>query len=896
MNSLGKQQGMATILLVLLIGLTVMILTATVARSLVSNKEANVAGHAQTNVQLMGWSGVSAFREYLVQEYKNKDIKQLIQLQNSTIRLLNDSTKQNYIEAKIIEVKGCTGLTTKADGTPGTVCVVTADVSSKNTAAQAATTIRAVYDLASIKGVELEPIATAINFSGNTFFSGTTLSSEASRPVPATLNVYGGNLHIAAGFKIKNISELTINAKKDPVTGKGGDVLIDCSIGIIGGCGTSDTVRININAEGNVYIFNSGYFGNIKAGGEVNLQTNVQAQNIQALGDVTLALYSKADNIEANGNITLSEGSFAKNLHTNKDVTLRTNVEVASITTQGAVNVYISSKVNGNIKSGKEVQISSSTVNGNIYAINYVEVSAISTVNGSIYAKKQIWNASSKQYTNSSGDPIYKAAVNVLSSKVTGNVYANGDLYLFSINIFDKDVLGSVDLTGKVRYNPSGVKGNTNENQTLVAEMANFPNIPVFDFKKTSEAINDAFQKMVFETRVDVNVYKKDANYIFTKSNGVAKVFLNKLKNEMSKITYIYENGKQYAVTENGTKTLINDQGFYLGKYTLNGKDYAGAICQNIVKEQYLINSSLIRSGHKSGYCSSEIIGYLPRVSVDFLGFDGEDRILFGWVQDYGYSLPNTFYIRSTQDSSIDNAAAAPGVFYFEGDLNISGDENLKADSTTSAYTNSFLAEGDINAIGLSPRIYSPFNVIRETNSSVICSRDLATASGNKFSGLPPSTSPVTISNKFLTPINLCKDATNFNKDSNKLSNGEIEKVSIDGKPTDKLDLGFVALMSNRVIRIGACARIYGDVLARSTVEGSAACGLTDDKNAIVGSVSTQGTAPYIDGIKQINTMGAGSKIVIPNASNTNAKGSDKTIEIEAITVASANLQWSKYL
>lgn len=895
MNSLKKQQGMATILLVLLIGLTVMIITSTVARTLVSNKEANVAAHAQTNVQLMGWAGVSAFREYLIQEYKNKDLVKIVQLKDTTVKILDDTIKKNYIDVKIIEVKGCTGSTTNSDGSLGTPCIITADVSSKNTASQSATTIRAVYDLASIKGKTTEAISTAINFSGTTFFSGTTLSSEAPSPVPATLNVYGGDINIEAGFKLKNISLLTINAKKDPITGKGGDVHIDCSVGLIGGCGTSDKVRININAEGNVYISNSGYFGDIKAGGKVTLQTNVTAQNIQSFGDVELKLSSRADNIESNGNVTLTESASAKNIHTNKDVTLRTNVETESITTQGAVRVSVFSKVNGNIKSGKDVEISNSTVSGNIYAIDYVELTLNAKVAGSVYAKQLIWNESSRTYKKSSGVGYYNAAVRVSASTITGNVYANGDLSLPD-GALGKDVLGSVYLTGTVRIGSLGIIGDIKQNQNPVTEMANFPNIPVFDFAPTQKSINDAFSAMTFETRVDVRVYKNDANYIFTRNNGVARVFLNHLKNENSQITYMYDAGKQYAVDKSGVKTLVNEQGFYLGKYVSDGKNYVGAICQTIQQEQILSNSSGILSDHKSGYCSSDIIGYLPRVSVGFSGLNGENRLIFGWPDDYDFTLPDTWYIRSTEKSSLDNASFAPGILYFEGKLIISGKENIQADSMSTTFTNTFLAEGSIDAIALSPRIYSPFNITRGGKAELICSRDLASVNGSKFTSAPPATTPLTLSNKFLTPVNLCKDRSNFLQNTNKESNGSIKKVLIDNKATDKLDLGLVALMSNKVIRIGTCARIYGDVLARSSVEGSVGCGITDNKNEIVGNISSQGIAPTGLGIQQQNTMGAGTNIVLPSAQYTNAKNSEKTVEVEAITVDSVNLQWSKYL
>ena len=885
MNSLNKQQGMATILLVLLIGLTVMVITSTVARTLLSNKEANVAAHAQTNVQLMGWSGVSALRTYLMNAYKDKKVTELSLLEGKTISLLNDATTGRLISAKIIKVTGCTGATIKIDEVEGTPCVISAEISSSSAESRAATTIQAVYDLkagqASIK--DGKP---SLNYAGNTFLSGTTLSAE-NPGTEAVLNVDGGHASIQAGFKTKNITQLTINVKKR--NGKGGDVIIDCSFT---NCGNT---KININAEGYVHIIHPGDFGSIKALEWVKLQTGVKADSIEALGDVHLALNSSAGSIKTNGKVTLSEGSFSGDIKTNGDVLIYTNVKVGSIETLGAVTASVSSTINGNVKSGKSINLSSSVITGSAYAYEYVDLDTNSKILGSIYAKNK----------SKTGIGIYNAAVRLSTSWVGGNIYADGNLRLLD-SLIGEDVKGSVTLTGEVKsLFTNTIKGRIKEKQTLasIPELNFTVNSPFNPTEFRSQFTSQIGENMKFVTRIDVTKYKPYANYIFTRTYGVARIYLNQLKNESTGEIYVHKidtdgRWKQFVkASENISDkdaTLLNEEGFYLGKYTRNGNHYVGAICKEILEPQALSNSALILKDHYSGYCKSEIIGYLPRVSMDFTGLNGPDRSIFGFPDDYDFTLPETFYIRSTKNSSIDNASFAPGIMYFHGNVIISGDANINADSMTSTFTNTFLAEGDIDAIAFSPRIYSPYNVIRESNPSTICSRDLASVNGNKFTSGPPATQPATISRKFLTPINLCKDANTFRYDMNKEDNGEITLWDIDGVTVKKLDLGLVALMSNRVIRIGACARIYGDVLARSTVEGSAACGITNNKNSIVGSISTQGVAPYIDGIEQVNTFGAGTNLVIPDSKYTNSK--DSVVTQPGIAVTGADLQWSKYL
>src|SRR5690606_13915507 len=119
------------------------------------------------------------------------------------------------------------------------------------------------------------------------------------------------------------------------------------------------------------------------------------------------------------------------------------------------------------------------------------------------------------------------------------------------------------------------------------------------------------------------------------------------------------------------------------------------------------------------------------------------------------------------------------------------------------------------------------------------------------------------------------------------------DTVTIDNKEITKLELGLVALMSNQVVRIGACAQIYGDVLARSNVEGSAACGI-GEKNGIFGNISSQGVPPYTS-VQQHNTMGAGTNIYIPKNEYKNLNKVDDVNANDFIAIKNADLQWAKY-
>lgn len=822
MQAIHHQKGMATILLVLLIGISVMLITASVAKTLTSKKDASVAAHAQTNAQLMGWAGVSAFREYLLQQGKI-NVSKVADLHGKTLPLRYEANSKEII-AQNIRVSDCTA--------PGTTCVVTADISSNNMTAKAATTIQAVYEL-TVKNGQVTALQEnlALNFTGTTFMSGTEIKAETPNS-QVTLNV-DGNTSIQAGFKTRNISQLTINST--------GDVIIDCSTTR---CGNT---KIDINARGNVHITNPGNFGEINAKGWVKLQTGVNAENISSLSRVHLALNSTAKTIQAQGEVEIAEGSSVQNIYSNDKVILRTNAKANTIQTHGAVSVSIFSKVYGNIESGKQVDISNSEVTGDVKAYDYVDLDTNAKVNGSVYAK----GLNTISLTNN-------VAVRLSTSWIGKNVYANKNLRLLD-GLIGKDIEGSVYLTGEVIGIKSGIKGSVNEKQKIVPGL-DFTIPRTVDTALISQRIDD---KMNFSTKVDVRVYKYDANYIFTKKNGISYIYLNYLQNKSTNITYLYQDNKQYAVAANGTKTLVSERGFAIGDYSYGGKKYIGAICLTA----------------SNGTCTSPIISYLPRISVGkTLGVDNDYDYLAG---------VNTWHIRTTSEASpLDNAAFAPGIFYFEGKLILTGH------TRTGTFTNTFLAEEDIDAVALSPYIYSPYNVLRNGSAALICDRPYKTVTGTTISGAP-LTQPATESNRYLTPTNLCKSANEFAYRMGQDASGNSLMVTIDGTAVKKLDLGYVALMSNRVIRVGTCAQVYGDVYARSTVENSSGC---SSGPSIVGAISTQGKPPYTNTIQQQNTFGAGSNIVVPRSEFIAPSNKGSTAPSSGSTVENVLLKWSKYI
>lgn len=757
-----RQRGVATVLVVTLVGISVMLATAFVVLSVGDKKEASVTQYAQANVQTLNWAGVSAFNQYLQGLVNNLADEEILAdkiRQNSEI-ILSDSPQKIVATIRNPDDDvNCPDLDE---------CRVAAVITAYSDYSQASSSIQTIFKLSKIETPpcnpdeepcdEEVPEPPQIN-TGSFEASGVTKITAAKPGSTLDLNA-NGNVKLLLGFKTENIAVLNVNAK--------GDVRINCANSNCGGA------QINVNATGKVTLLTGNNFGDINAHKNVSLQAGAHAGNIRSLQDVTLTGWSSARNIESLGEVSLYQ-----------------------------------SVVSGYVKARQKITLSDSTVNGDVMTDYHVALNTNARIKGSVYAR-------------GINNPNY--LVSVSTSRIDGDIYANGDIWLGIVGR-----VGNVYITGRVRNSRIIIKGENKSNQgTPVVEI----DTPGLDLNATN--IYTEKEKTVY---VDVTKYKGDANYIFTMVGKFDRVYLNKLTHPSTGHTYLYRDGKQYERDAQGTETLVGHYGFMLGKFAIDKDVYSGAICQEL---------------NSDGHCTGDIIGYLPRIGVGrTLGID----------DDYGFgNVMQRWRLRSLKNhSSIESAMLAPGIMYFEGDLAFAGAANWSADSLSNAFINSFLAEGEIWAIAFSPRIYSPFNVVRagEGKEYLVCDRPLTNVDGNL---VPDATSliPGTLSNKYLRPSNLCaanKEGVQTLKPGMSLGpNGDKLKVTIDGVEVDKLELGMVALMANKRIHIGACAQIYGDVLSRRAVTVSAGCGITKNKNKIAGNIfvasASESTSYLLSGSK----------------------------------------------
>lgn len=863
MQTLKQQQGIATVLLVVLVGITVMVTTASLSRTVTAKKEASVAAHAQTNAQIMAWAGASAFHDYILQQGKN-GIADILTLNGQSIVLKANATQE--ITASNILVIGCAA--------NGDICKISADISADNEASQAATTLNVVYEFEVKDGTITSSSKSAkMVLGGNTKIASTI---EANHPdTELELNV-DGDLWLQTGATLKNISKLTINST--------GDVLINCSTinlganllnGICGG------VDIDINAAGRIEITDtgSGSFGNLTAKGPISI-SGTSALNVKSLDTVSLWLGATAENITSNGKVELHAGTRANNIASNSDVTIHTgskagNIKARNITVTGVgaraknltatgdVKLWLGGQVDDILAKGA-VEIHTSSEAKNIKAGGRVLITGAGARANNVETASafEAWIAGRR------ADDVYADEIMLAAGVRIGNAYSASKI----VNEINTNTLVNNRATS-VNRNSSVATSKINALKEQLASIA----VP---FVNTSSIETYIDEKNSFEkTRVDVKQYKSEANYIFTMANLersekllTIRVFLNHLKNATSGEEYIYENNTQYRIKD-GVKTQVSDgKGFYLGRYSIDGKNeiYIDAICEEV--DQKKIFDLVYKN-----VCTSEIVGYFPQVGVT-------NKITGDMWEPIGHdSVSNVWYVRAFfDDSDISNPMLTPGILYFEGSLDIHGKAGL-TNPKNNTFTNSFLAEGNINITTAAPTIYSPYNILREKpNAEIICNRKITPS---------VTTAPSTVSNTYLIPTNLCKSNTEFSYSMNNDENGNPLMVNIDGQDTTKLDLGYVALMTNKKVNfIGICPHIYGDIFSKYEFNSSL-CG------KIEGNISTQMAQPsFLD--PYANDFEVGLKVILPEDEFTNIKGSTSTTETTGLTMDKDTfaLKWSRYL
>ncbi|HMY39835.1 MAG TPA: hypothetical protein PK011_10960, partial [Marinagarivorans sp.] len=264
-----RQRGIATVLIVVLVGLGLTATSMGIMHSVRSTQQKQIASHAITHSQAGAWTGVEVFRRYLAS----------LTTTQLTALALNQSIDFTL---------------------PGTTNVVNAVISNRTAPSGSDTTYklttRLTYsDIAAKSSAALEVI---YEFSPPANNTGVTLSGELNFHRSTTLG--GGITVYDAGGT--NTGKFNVDGNLDL-----------SSIGLTG--------VVNLNATGNITLGSSVPALNVKANGVVTLTGSASVYQVEALGGVNITA-GVANIVKSNGRVQLSAGNTT-------EVSTTGNVDVA---------------------------------------------------------------------------------------------------------------------------------------------------------------------------------------------------------------------------------------------------------------------------------------------------------------------------------------------------------------------------------------------------------------------------------------------------------------------------------------------------------------------------------------------------------------------------------------
>lgn len=267
------QQGFATVLIVLLVGLAVAASALGTAYYINTSQKSLVSSHALTNAQSGAWTGVEIFRKYL----EVLDVAGISSLNGQELMM-------NVKDGRKLKVNNITSIET---GTNPKQYHVTANIQNISDASEASSTIEVVYE---------------ILVSSNS-------SSDSSDTIdfPSAMNFYG-NLDASGGINFSNVGDhAVVNVTGDFITSSGLQgikelkVLGDVNIGGGGINGLE-----NVYSNGNVTLMASGRVNLVSAKGEVITTGGVAVEDIYADGNVSIGSSGIFNSIDTKGSINVN--------------------------------------------------------------------------------------------------------------------------------------------------------------------------------------------------------------------------------------------------------------------------------------------------------------------------------------------------------------------------------------------------------------------------------------------------------------------------------------------------------------------------------------------------------------------------------------------------------------
>ncbi|MBT2119821.1 hypothetical protein KK141_22320 [Dyella sp. LX-66] len=283
------QRGMATLLLVILVGLAMTATAFGVAHAVRGTQESQLSLHAVTPAQDGAWDGAEAVRRYLQKADENT-----LATLSGALKIDGSTLAANVVS--VVKGKDSKGRNTYR------ITVDLVGSAADGTTAASKSVLQAVYDVTPQPG------------------SGNSNSGLPNQPTLInTINIYK-DLNLTGGIKVLGGNNANLNVQ--------GNVTLDNA--------TVDGIN-TIRATGNVTVGSGIHVNSIYSNGDVTVTGAASADLINALGNVTINGGAKPFAIQSNGTVTFNGGS-ASSVDAIGDVIVPAGgIVISSIRTMGKV-------------------------------------------------------------------------------------------------------------------------------------------------------------------------------------------------------------------------------------------------------------------------------------------------------------------------------------------------------------------------------------------------------------------------------------------------------------------------------------------------------------------------------------------------------------------------------
>lgn len=304
-HGLQKQQkGIATVLVVVLVGLALTATSLGIMHSIRNTQEKHVAVNAVTHAQTGVWAGAEAFRRYL------------IELDETTLEgLTGELTIGLPSEYGSIVAKNITSTATGSGGFR-----VTADIVNVHDAARSSAALGVAYETTAAGCSPCSPTVDSVNFNDDLNISGGIelwgdTGQSIDLNVNGNVNIGGVNINpleaINATGTVTIGSDVVANSiyANDDVTLYGTDVTTVVTLGdfYANGDAAVDTLRAN----GSVIIEASGRFESVNAVNDITVRmSGASGHGFMKAGGQFTANAAKIDRVEAVGNVTINTWEY----------------------------------------------------------------------------------------------------------------------------------------------------------------------------------------------------------------------------------------------------------------------------------------------------------------------------------------------------------------------------------------------------------------------------------------------------------------------------------------------------------------------------------------------------------------------------------------------------------